>query len=336
MKMIIQIPCYNEAKTLPITLASLPKKIEGVTDLKVMVINDGSLDDTVEIAIKNGVDYVVSHRKNRGLANTFSSGMEAALRLGADIIVNTDGDNQYQGHYIIDLIQPILNGEAEIVIGVRPIEEIEDFSKIKKRLQRLGSLIVSWLAGINVPDTTSGFRAYSRNAANSIAVISNFTYTLETIIQAGRRKIPLVSVPIKTNRKTRESHLFRGITQYIVRSIRDIILISTQVRPLKTFGTIGAISISIGFLIGLRFLLLSYGTQAFTPGESGHVQSLILAAILIIFGGVSLLVGLLADQVGANRIMLEKILAQVQLEYFSKSVSVESIPNLIYSKCEKK
>jgi len=297
-----------------------------------MVVDDGSTDGTVNVAIQNGVDYVVRHRKNRGLANTFSTGIDAALSLGADIIVNTDGDNQYQGQCIPDLINPILNGEAEIVVGTRSIESIDDFSTIKKRLQRLGSYMVSRFAGINVPDTTSGFRAYTRRAAMSIVVVSKFTYTLETIIQAGRRQIPLVSVPIRTNRKTRESRLFRGVTQYVLRSIRDILLVFTQVRPLRTFGTIGAVSIAVGTIIGIRFLILLYLAGGNFQGGSGHVQSLILATIFLLFGATSLLVGLLADQIGANRILLEKIYAQNRANAFDASNLSQKNVNLVYRK----
>lgn len=332
VKLIIQIPCYNEEKTLPATLADLPKQIEGITDMKVMVVDDGSSDRTVEIAIENGVDYVLQNRKNRGLANTFSSGIETALMLGADIIVNTDGDNQYQGRYIRDLIRPIVEGKSEIVIGARPIDQIDDFSLIKKKLQRFGSVMVSRFAGVEVPDATSGFRAYSRKAANSLAVVSTFTYTLETVIQAGRRHIPLVSIPVKTNKKTRESRLFRGSTQYVLRGLRDIILVSTQVRPLRTFGIIGGASVLIGTIIGIRFLVLLYLSGGNFIGESGHVQSLILASVLILFGSTSFLVGLVADQIGANRILLEKIYAQVRLTAHSKPTPISEIPNLLFHK----
>ena len=205
MKLVIQLPCYNEEQTLADTLADLPKQIDGIEEILVMVLDDGSSDNTIQSAIDHGVDYVVKNHRNRGLANTFSTGIETALWLGADVIVNSDGDNQYQGSYIADLVKPIVDKESEIVIGARPIEEIDDFSIIKKLLQRFGSYVVSLFAGISVPDTTSGFRAYSRKAALSISVVSTFTYTLETIIQAGRRRIPLTSVPIKTNKKTVET-----------------------------------------------------------------------------------------------------------------------------------
>jgi glycosyltransferase involved in cell wall biosynthesis len=316
MKLIIQIPCYNEEESLSYTLADIPKKIEGITDIKVLVIDDGSLDSTVDVAINGGVDYIVRHGKNRGLANAFSTGIETALRLGADIIVNTDADNQYQGKCISDIVKPILQGKAQIVVGVRPIELIEDFTLLKKYLQRIGSYFVRKFASVDIEDTTSGFRAYSREAAMSIVVVSSFTYTLETIIQAGRRRIPLTSVPIKVNRKMRESRLFHGIGQYVFRSIRDILFISTQVRPFRTFGIIGLISFAFGTLIGIRFLVLLYLAKGvFEVGGSGHSQSLILAAILLLFGCTSFLVGLLADQIGANRILLERIHAQLNRNF---------------------
>jgi hypothetical protein len=230
------------------------------------------------------------------------------------------------------LVKPIIDGKSEIVIGARPIDEIDDFTTLKKKLQQVGSFMVSHFAGIDVPDTTSGFRAYTRKAATSICVVSNFTYTLETIIQAGRRRIPLTSVPIKTNKKTRESRLFRNSTQYVLRSIADMILISTQVRPLRTFGSIGFVSIFIGTVIGIRFLMLLNLAGGTFLGQSGHVQSLILAAIFILFGSTSLLIGLVADQVGANRILLEKIYAQNREIAFDKSKPVEEIENLVYCK----
>lgn len=332
MRLIIQIPCYNEEGMIAKTLADLPKNIDGIDDIVVMVVDDGSIDNTVSIAIENGVDYVVKHKKNRGLANTFSTGIDTALQLGADIIVNTDGDNQYRGECIADLVKPIIEQESEIVIGERPIEEIDDFSSTKKYLQRMGSYVVSKFAGIKIPDTTSGFRAYSRKAAMSLTVVSSFTYTLETIIQAGRRRIPMMSVPIKTNKKTRESRLFNSSAGYIARSIRDIILISTQVKPIRIFGFIGGTSVLIGVILGLRFLGLLYSSGGDFYGESGHVQSLILSAIFIIFGSTSFLVGLIADQVGANRIILEKIYEQNRINSYKNIVNSETDSNIIFTK----
>lgn len=309
MKLIIMIPCFNESETLPLTLSLIPRQFLGVDTTEVLVVNDGSCDSTAKVAIDNGVDYIVSHKKNRGLANAFSTGLSACLSLNADIIVNTDADNQYDSSYIQDLISPIIANRADIVIGVRPIMEISEFSLLKKQLQRFGSIVVSKLAGIDVSDTTSGFRAYSRTAAQQLSVVSRFTYTLETLIQAGRRRIPLECVPIKTNSKSRDSRLFSSNFAYIVRSIRDMLLISTQIRPLYTFSIIGAISFFSGFLLGVRFVVLYLFAPETFYMQSGYVQSLLLGTILMLFGSTSFLVGLLADQIGANRILLEKVLA---------------------------
>ena len=333
MKLIVQIPCFNEEDTIEETLNDIPRDIEGFSEVKTLIIDDGSTDNTVAKAIDSGVDYIVQNRQNRGLAKTFNTGIESALMLGADVIVNTDGDNQYQGKYIKDLVAPIVDKKAEIVIGCRPIEDIDDFSWIKKKLQRLGSYTVSKFAGVNVEDTTSGFRAYSRKAALSLAVLSSFTYTLETIIQAGRRRMPIVSIPIKTNKKTRESRLFKSTAQYIFKSFWNILLVSTQVRPIKTFGTIGGVSTFLGVLLGLRFIILSYfNSGGVFYGEGGYVQSLILSAILILFGSTSFLVGLVADQISANRILLEEIYTQNRAMLFHKNIHDERMGNLIYRK----
>jgi len=332
LKLVIQIPCYNEEDTLKETLADLPGKIAGISEIKILIIDDGSTDNTVQVAIDNGADYIIRNRQNRGLANTFSTGIEAALTLGADIIVNTDGDNQYQGKYITDLVKPIVEAKTEIVIGCRPIEDIDDFSKIKKKLQRFGSYMVSRFAGISIPDTTSGFRAYSRTAAMSMVVVSSFTYTLETIIQAGRRRIPVMSIPIETNRKTRESRLFKSSAQYVRRSMISMLLVSTQLRPLKTFSLIGGLSLFVGVLIGARFLISYYLQGGELAGTSGHVQSLILAAVFLLFGSTSFLVGLIADQISANRVLLEEIYSQNRMLKYGGSVSINDVKNLIYCK----
>jgi glycosyltransferase involved in cell wall biosynthesis len=332
-KLIIQMPCYNEENTLEQTLKDLPTSIEGIDEIKTLVIDDGSTDKTAEVAKACGVDYIVRNPRNLGLAATYSVGIETSLKLGADIIVNTDGDNQYRGDCVKDLASPILDGKSEIVIGCRPIEEISDFSWLKKKLQRLGSYVVSQVAGISIPDTTSGFRAYSRKAAMSLMVVSSFTYTIETIIQAGRRRIPMVTVPIKTNKKTRDSVLFKSMRQYIVKSMSTIFLISTQVKPLRTFGIIGFLSLFAGFLLGLRFILIMVTTTDIGfDGQSGHVQSLILAAVFLLFGSTSFLVGLLADQIGANRILLEEIYTQNRSMAYEKSNSGSDISNLVYEK----
>jgi glycosyltransferase involved in cell wall biosynthesis len=332
VKLIVQIPCFNEEGSIQETIGDIPREIEGVSEVEILIIDDGSSDKTVEKAIEAGADYVVKHRKNRGLAKTFSTGIEASLMLGADIIVNTDGDNQYQGTCIPDLVKPIVKHEAEVVIGARPIQQIEEFSYFKKVLQRFGSFVVSKLAGMDVQDTTSGFRAYTRKAAMATSVVSSFTYTLETIIQAGRRRTPLVSVPITVNPKTRQSRLFKSSSQYVMKSIAGMVLVSTQVQPLKTFGFIGGVSLFLGTVLGIRFLwiLLAHGDDF--GGQSGHVQSLILSSILIVVGVMSFLVGLIANQIGANRMLLEDIYANNRAIAFDAKKQDKSIPNLVYSK----
>jgi len=333
MKLIVQIPCFNEENTITETIKDIPQNIEGISDVKILIIDDGSDDDTINKAIEGGADYIVKHKNNRGLARAFSTGIESSLMLGADIIVNIDGDNQYQSKYIKDLVNPILEHKSEVVIGARPIEDIEEFSFIKQKLQRLGSFVVSKFAGVDVDDATSGFRAYSKKAASSLVVTSTFTYTLETIIQAGRRGVSIMSVPIDVNPKTRESRLFKSSLEYILRSIGAMLLISTQVKPLKTFGTFGGVSLFLGFIIGIRFLWILMTNGGDFEGQSGHVQSLILSSILIIIGILSFLVALIANQIGANRILLEDIYANGRLSFYNKK-SMDDIPNLIYKRNE--
>jgi len=307
MKLIIQIPCYNEETTLPQTLADLPKKIEGIDTIEILIVDDGSSDNTVKVAREHGVNYVVSFPQNKGLAKGFNAGIDACLKLGADIIVNTDADNQYYGEDIEKLIRPIINGEAEIVIGDRNTSEIEHFSWLKKKLQRLGSWVVRHLSDTDIPDATSGFRAFSREAALQMNVVTRFTYTLETIIQAGKKNLIVTHVPIRTNEKLRESKLFRNNWQYIKRSISTILRIYTMYEPLKMFTYIGGTIFFIGFLIGLRFLYY----YLFVSGV-GHVQSLILAAVLLLVGFQIFIIGLLADIIGSNRQLIENVLYRIR------------------------
>jgi len=304
------IPCYNEAKTLPITLSTIKRDYKGIDETEILIINDGSYDETSRVAIENGVDYIVLHKKNRGLARAFATGLSACMSLKADVIVNTDADNQYDNSYIQNLIDPILCNRADIVIGTRPIKEIKDFSFLKKKLQILGSFVVSKLSGIDIPDTTSGFRAYSSQGAQQLSVVSKFTYTLETIIQAGKRGIPVECVPVKTNPKLRESRLFASSFNYIIKSIHDMVLISTQMSPLYTFTIIGGIAFFLGAALGVRFIILLVYYSSTFAGGSGYIQSLLLATLLMLFGSTSFLIGLIADQVSANRILLEKLLTQ--------------------------
>jgi len=307
MKLIIQIPCYNEEETLPITYADLPKQIEGIDEIEYLIINDGSKDRTQEVAHELGVDHIVIFKQNKGLAKGFMAGIDACLRLGADIIVNTDADNQYCGDDIEKLVRPILNNEADIVIGERPIDTTEHFSWKKKKFQHLGSWVVRMASNTSIPDAPSGFRAYSREAAMKLNVINEYTYTLETIIQAGRNKVAMKSVPIRTNKDTRESRLFGSMWGYIKRSAATIIRSFLMYKPLKFFGTIGIIIFTLGFVLGLRFLyyyIIGTGT--------GHIQSLILASILILMGVQTFIVGLQADIIAANRKILEDIQYRVR------------------------
>lgn len=302
MKLIIQIPCFNEEETLPITLKALPREIDGVDIIERLVINDGSTDRTVEVSRAHGVDHIVSHPKNIGLAKAFMTGLHACLEQGADIIVNTDADNQYCADCIPDLIRPIIEGKAEIVIGARPINEIDDFSKTKKIFQKLGSLTVRLASGTDIPDAPSGFRAITRDAARKLNVFNNHTYTLETIIQAGQKDIPISWVPIKTNRYLRPSRLVKSIPSYIRRSIFTILRIFVLYKPFRFFASIGSILISLGILIGLRFLY-----YYFSGYGGGHVQSLILASILIGMGFQTILVAFVVDLISVNRRMLEEL-----------------------------
>lgn len=311
MKLIIQIPCYNEEKTLPHTIRDLPKEIPGVDEIEYLVIDDGSTDRTAEVARELGVHHIVRQPRNRGLAMTFMTGIDACLRLGADIIVNTDGDNQYKGQDIPKLIQPILEGKAEVVVGDRQTDTIEHFSPLKKKLQKLGSWVVRKASRTNVIDTTSGFRAYSRDAAMRLNVVSEYSYTLETIIEAGSRKVAIENVQIGTNEKLRESRLFKSMWGYIRKSGTTIIRIYSMYRPLRVFLTMGLILFLAGFLIGVRFLHFYFNGQG-----SGHIQSLILASILIITGFQLGVFGLLADAIAAIRKINDELLYRVKkLEY---------------------
>ena len=302
MKLIIQIPCYNEAETLAIALAELPRQVEGFDVVEWLVIDDGSSDDTAAIARANGVDHVVRHSVNLGLARGFMTGLDACLRRGADVIVNTDADNQYNAADIPALVAPVLEGRAEIVVGARPIATIEHFSPVKKLLQKLGSWVVRVASKTDIPDAPSGFRAISRDAAQQLIVFNNYTYTLETIIQAGQRGIPIMSVPIRVNGDLRPSRLVKSIPSYLRRSIATIIRIFVIYRPFRFFGTIGAVLFALGTLIGLRYLWF------FLEGSGeGHVQSLILGSILLGMGFQTILIAFVADLLAANRRLMEEV-----------------------------
>lgn len=302
VKLIIQIPCFNEAETLVAALADLPRTVPGFTSVEWLIIDDGSTDDTARVARQLGADHVVRHTRNQGLARAFMTGLDACLRLGADVIVNTDADNQYHAGDIPRLTQPILEHRAEFVVGARPIETIAHFSPLKKLLQRLGSWVVRAASNTDIPDAPSGFRAISRTAAQRLMVFNDYTYTLETIIQAGQKNMAIASVPIRVNPDLRPSRLMKSIPSYIKHSITTIARIFIIYRPFRFFGTTAAVLFGIGLVIGLRFL------RAYLGGDGeGHVQSLILAALLLGMGFQALLIAFVADLLAANRKLLEDI-----------------------------
>ena len=300
MKLIIQIPCYNEAETLPLTIRDLPRQVEGFDEVEFLIIDDGSTDGTADEARDLGVDHVIVLPRNRGLAHAFATGLETALELGADVIVNTDGDNQYSGGCVAELVAPILAGRADMVIGDRQVRTVPHFSRMKKLLQRFGSWVVRWTSGTGVPDATSGFRALTRDAALRLVVFSSYTYTLETIIQAGKKGLAVTSVPVKTNEKLRESRLIQSIPRYVARSAITILRIFIMYEALTVFLSIGALLFGAGMLLSIRYLYF------FLIGEGrGHVQSLILASILLVLGFQTFLLGILGDLIAKNRQLVE-------------------------------
>jgi glycosyltransferase involved in cell wall biosynthesis len=308
-KLIIQIPCLNEAATLPGTLADLPASVPGIGVIETLIIDDGSRDDTVAIARAHGVHHVVRFRRRRGLAAAFMAGIDASLKLGADYIVNTDADNQYAGADIVRLVQPLLDGTADIVIGDRQIREIRHMSWPKRLLQRFGSWAVRQVSGTQVPDTTSGFRAYTRDAALRMTIVSEFSYTLESIIQAGKKRMAIAHVEVGTNARTRPSRLFDSMFSYIKQSAATIVRIYAMYEPLKVFTYIGSLVFLVGFAVGLRFLYYYF----FPPQYAvGMVQSLILSAVLMIVGFQVVLIGLLADVISGTRKLLEDLLYRVR------------------------
>jgi glycosyltransferase involved in cell wall biosynthesis len=307
MKLIIQIPCFNEEATLPATLDDLPREMEGIDEIEWLVIDDGSTDRTVEVARARGVDHIVRLTNNKGLAAGFQAGLDASLKLGADIIVNTDADNQYYGGDIPKLVAPILAGEADMVIGDRETEQIEHFSPLKKRLQRLGSAVVRRASGTNVPDTTSGFRAYNREAALQMQVVSKFTYTLESIIQAGKMTVAVDHVPIRTNEKTRESRLFPSMWAYVRRNTVSIFRVYTLYEPLRVFLAAALVTALIGAGLWLRFLWFVI------QGETdGHVQSLILGSTLFIVAVQFVALGVIGDILAGMRVLQQRVLERVR------------------------
>ena len=306
-KLIIQIPCYNEESTLPGTMADLPDHIDGIDEIEVLIIDDGSSDRTVEVARELRVAHVVCMTQNLGLAAAFVRGLEESLRRGADMIVNTDGDNQYRGADIERLVAPILEGTADIVVGDRGVTRVAEFSPLKRQLQKLGSWVVKIASGVDTPDATSGFRALSREAALRTIILSQYSYTLESLIQAGTRRMAISYVPIEVNPKTRRSRLMRSIPDYLVNSGATILRTYTMYRPLRVFLFIGGVLILGGLALGGRFLWFY-----FQGGGAGKVQSLILTAILLLGGFQSCLIGLVADLIGSNRKILEELLYRVR------------------------
>ena len=307
MKLIIQIPCYNEAEVLPATIQALPRELPGIDCIELLVVNDGSQDATVEAARAAGVQHVVSLPGHLGLAAAFAAGLDASLKQGADLIVNTDADNQYNAEDIMQLVAPILAGRAQIVVGDRGVATLEIFTPVKRWLQRLGSWVVGKVSGMNIPDATSGFRALSREAALRTLVVSEYSYTLETLIQAGSQRLPVEFVKIRTNPQTRPSRLMRSIPHYLRNSSTTIIRSYTMYRPLRVFSWLGSTFLLGGLALGLRFIYF------FILGQGGgHIQSVILAAVLFIVGFQVLLIGLLADLIGFNRKILEELLYRLR------------------------
>src|SRR5882672_9268090 len=307
MKLIIQIPCFNEADQLPQTLADLPREVDGFDVVERLIVDDGSTDETVAVARAHGVDHLVRLANNRGLATGFQAGVDTALKLGADVIVNTDADNQYYGPDIARLVRPIVEGRADMVVGDREVTEIQHFSPLKKMLQRLGSWVVRQASSTSVPDTTSGFRAYNREAAIQIMVVSKFTYTLETIIQAGKLLVAIDHVPIRTNAKTRESRLFPSTGAYVRRNAISIFRIYAQYEPLRVFWSLALLIGMASIAVWIRFVV------AYAEGNGkGHVQSLILGAVLFIAAVVLWALGVIGDLLAAQRVMTQKTFERVR------------------------
>jgi glycosyltransferase involved in cell wall biosynthesis len=306
-KLIVQIPCYNEEKTLPQTVGDIPRQIDGIDQVEILVIDDGSTDRTLEVARTIGVDHIAKNIRNKGLAQTFMIGLDVCLKLRADIIVNTDGDNQYQGRDIPKLVAPILAGEADVVIGNRETDNIEHINGVKKKLHKIGSMVVRGLSGTDVPDTVSGFRAFSRQAAMQTNIITTYSYTVETIIQAGKKRLGIASIPVRTNPKTRKSRLIRSIPKFIALQIGTMVRMYTMYQPLRVFIYIGSLCLLAGLVPAIRFLIYFFMGQG-----GGHVQSLILAAVLFIVGFQIMVLGLIADVISFNRRLIEETLYRVR------------------------
>ncbi|HSX36673.1 MAG TPA: glycosyltransferase family 2 protein [Patescibacteria group bacterium] len=315
MKLVVQIPCLNEADTLPLVLQSIPKRIEGVDEITVLVIDDGSTDQTVAVAKEHGVKEFIHHRGRRGLAKSFHDGTMRALELGADVVVNTDGDNQYPQERIPDLIRPIIDGQADMVIADRQTHTIEHFSGLKKLLQRFGSFIVNKAAGTNLPDAVSGFRAYSRESLMQLNIITRFSYTTETIIQAGNKGLAIASVPVTTNPKLRESRLFKSTPEHVIKSAVAIVRAFVMYKPYVIFGYLGTSLLILGLIPFARFL---YFTLINNDGR-GHLQSLIIGSVLLIAAFLCLVLNIIADLIRINRVLTEDNLEQTKRQRFHQT-----------------
>lgn len=313
MKLVVQIPCLNEEKTLPLVLQSIPKKIPGVDTIEVLVIDDGSTDETVKVAREHGVKHFVIHQQRKGLARSFHDGVNRALEMSADIIVNTDGDNQYPQEKIGDLVQPIIEGQADIVIADRQVQNIAHFSPVKKLMQRVGTAILNAAAGTAVPDAPSGFRAYSREVAMQLNVVTRFSYAMETIIQAGNKNFAITSVPIETNPKTRESRLFKNSFEHIRKSGSAIIRAFIMYRPVAFFVTLGVVLFVLGLIPFGRFMYFLV-----TEGGQGHIQSLVVGSVFLVAAFISFALGIIADLIRINRVLIEDVLEQTRRSRYDK------------------
>ena len=314
MKVIVQIPCLNEEKTLPLVLKDIPKKIKGVDSIEVLIIDDGCTDNTVAVAKKLGVKYVVRHSKKQGLARAFHDGTLEALRQGADIVVNTDGDNQYPGKYIAKLVEPIINGEADLVIADRQTHNIDEFSGFKKWLQRTGTKVLNLAAGTNVPDAPSGFRAYSRESLLRLNVVTRFSYAMETIVQAGNKGLAITSIPITVNPKTRESRLFKSNWEHVFKSGSAIFRAYTMYRPYMVFVSLGLLLLLLGAAPVMRYLYFAFVDH----NTAGHLQSLIAGSVLLIGSFIAFTLGIVGDLIRINRALIEDSLEQSKRARFSK------------------